>query len=120
MNRYERRHQALAPKETFLRRILGSLLFGSLFIMCSLGIGMLGFHALEALPWMDAFLNAAMLLSGMGPLHVPASAGGKLFAGLYAIYCGFAVLICAAIIFAPVIHRAMHRFHLEEETDRRD
>lgn len=120
MKLYERRHEALAPKETFLRRILGSVLFGSLFILCSLGIGMWGFHALEALPWLDAFLNAAMLLSGMGPMHAPATDVGKLFAGCYAIYSGFAVLIGAAIIFAPVIHRLMHSFHLEEELDRRD
>ena len=60
---------------------------------------------------------AAMILSGMGPLHFPATPGGKLFAGLYAIYCGFAVLVIAALAFAPVIHRVLHRFHLEEDVE---
>ena len=58
-----------------------------------------------------------MILSGMGPLHFPATPGGKLFAGLYAIYCGFAVLVIAALAFAPVIHRVLHRFHLEEDVE---
>jgi hypothetical protein len=76
-------------------------------------IGMLGYHASEGFSWIDAFLNASMLLGGMGPVDPVHTAGGKLFAGLYALYCGFAVLAIAGIIFAPIVHRFLHRFHLE-------
>lgn len=115
MKRYERRHEALATREDFVRRVVRSVLVGTGFVTASLAIGMCGFHFSERLAWLDAFVNAAMLLSGMGPLHVPVTDGGKVFAGLYAIYCGFAVLIGAAIIFAPIIHRAMHHFHLDND-----
>ncbi len=115
MKLYERRNEALATRERFLQRLIRSIAVGTVFVIASLAIGMAGFHYTEQLGWMDAFVNAAMLLSGMGPLHSPATAAGKLFAGLYSIYCGFAVLIGAAIIFAPIIHRAMHHFHLEDD-----
>lgn len=83
----------------------------------SLGIGMIGYHGFERLPWLDAFLNAAMLLGGMGPVEVPVTEAGKLFAGCYALYCGLVVLFVAGIIFAPVAHRIMHRLHLEERDE---
>lgn len=82
-------------------------------IAVSLFIGMLGYHFFERLTWIDSFLNAAMLLGGMGPIHQPRTFGGKLFAGLYALYCGLAVLVVAGVTFAPVIHRVLHKFHLE-------
>ena len=80
----------------------------------SLAIGMVGYHVLEQLSWLDAFLNAAMLLGGMGPVAVPVTEGGKLFAGLYALYCGLVVIAVAGIVLVPVAHRILHRFHLEE------
>ena len=93
------------------------MLAGLLLIAVSLAIGMIGYHALERLAWLDAFLNAAMLLGGMGPVAVPITPGGKLFAGLYALYCGLVVIIAAGIILAPVAHRILHRVHLEESPD---
>lgn len=75
---------------------------------------MLGYHLLERLPWLDAFLNAAMLLGGMGPVDAPHTPGGKLFAGLYALYAGLVFLVTAAIVFTPVLHRLLHRFHFSE------
>jgi len=80
----------------------------------SLGIGMAGYHFYADLQWIDAFLNASMILSGMGPLHNPTSTAGKVFAGLYALYSGFAVLAIAAIMFAPIIHRIFHRLHVAD------
>jgi hypothetical protein len=82
-------------------------------IAVSLFIGMVGYHLLEGLNWMDAFLNASMLLGGMGPVNAPATFGGKLFAGLYALYCGLAVILVAGVILAPIAHRILHRFHME-------
>jgi hypothetical protein len=76
---------------------------------------MIGYHFTEGLPWLDAFLNAAMLLGGEGPIDPPKSVAGKLFEGCYALYCGLAVITIAGVMFAPVIHRAVHRFHLERE-----
>jgi hypothetical protein len=78
---------------------------------------MAGYHDLEGLPWVDAFLNASMLLGGMGPVDMPHTVGGKLFAGLYALYSGMLFLVLAAILLAPVFHRVLHRFHLEDVED---
>jgi hypothetical protein len=74
---------------------------------------MAGYRHYERLPWLDAFLNAAMLLGGMGPVEDPQTAGGKLFAGLYALYAGLVFLVATAIILAPVVHRLLHKFHWE-------
>ena len=79
--------------------------------MISLLLGMAGYHALEKLSWIDSFLNASMLLGGMGPVNPPQTAAGKLFAGMYALYAGLAFLVGVGIIFAPVFHRILHRFH---------
>jgi hypothetical protein len=81
----------------------------------SLFLGMLGYHTLVKLPWMDAFLNASMLLGGMGPVDPPRTSTGKLFAGLYALFAGLVFLIGMGIVLAPVIHRILHRFHWEED-----
>ncbi len=85
-----------------------------LLILGSLAIGMAGYEYFEALAWRDAFLNAAMLLGGMGPVNPPLTPDGKLFAGLYALYAGLVFLIVAGLLFAPVIHRLMHKFHWDE------
>ncbi len=82
-------------------------------IAVSLFIGMVGYRILEGLSWIDAFLNASMLLGGMGPVNMPVTSGGKLFAGMYALYCGLAVILVAGVILAPVAHRILHRFHME-------
>jgi hypothetical protein len=85
-------------------------------IAISLLIGVLGYHHFEGIGWMDAFLNAAMLLGGMGPVDRPTTSGGKLFAGLYALYCGLAVLVVAGVMLAPIAHRILHRFHMESRS----
>lgn len=114
---YESRHQRLAPLPVFRRRVITAGTVGLLMVLGSLAVGIAGYMLTEHLKLIDAFLNAAMILSGMGPVHNPESAAGKLFAGLYAIYCGFAVLGIAAIMFAPVVHRIFHRFHIETVDD---
>ena len=114
---YERRSQRLASPEVFRRRLVTSGTVGLALVAVSLAIGIAGYMGFEGLAFVDAFLNAAMILSGMGPLHNPATTGGKIFAGLYALYSGLAVLAIAAIVFAPVIHRILHRFHIEEADD---
>jgi len=81
----------------------------------SLLAGMVGYHVLVGLPWIDAFLNASMILSGMGPIASPQTSAGKLFAGLYALYSGLVLIVFAGITFAPVVHRFFHRLHLNLE-----
>lgn len=110
---YERRSEPLLPRAKFYRRVARSLAFGLSLIAGSLAIGMVGYHMFAHLAWIDAFLNAAMILSGMGPIAELHSSGAKLFAGCYAIYSGIALISTAAVIFAPLIHRILHRFHLE-------
>jgi hypothetical protein len=116
---FERRHQKLASPELYRKRLIRSGRLGLYMVAISLGVGIAGYMALEGLAFIDAFENAAMILSGMGPLHNPTSTAGKIFAGLYALYSGFAVLVIAAIMFAPVVHRIMHRFHVEEDKEGR-
>ncbi|HLX21906.1 MAG TPA: hypothetical protein VKR38_01060 [Usitatibacter sp.] len=114
MIHFENRHEKLASPEVYRRRLVRSGSFGLLMVVVSLFVGMAGYSCFEHLGFVDAFENAAMILSGMGPLWDPKSTGGKLFAGVYALYSGFAVLVIAAIMFGPVVHRIMHRFHIEE------
>ena len=113
----ENRFDRLATPHEFARRLVWSALTGLAFISVSLLVGMAGYHFLEGHDWLDAFLNASMILAGMGPVDMPKSGAGKMFAGVYALYSGFAVLIGAAIIFTPVIHRGLHRFHLDDGDD---
>ncbi len=113
---YERHSQPLISRRLFARRVARSLAAGASIIAVSLSAGMLGYHWLEGMPWIDAFANAAMILSGMGPLDPLRTDGGKLFAGLYAIYSGLAVILIAGVVFAPVVHRFLHRFHLEPDS----
>ena len=103
----------LPHRRAFLRRFARGVLAGVLLIGVSLLAGMAGYHWIEHLSWIDAFLNAAMILSGMGPVADVQTTGGKLFAGCYAIYSGLALLTVAGLMLAPVLHRFLHRFHLE-------
>lgn len=112
---FERKHEPLISRRRFILRMARSLGFGLCLLCASLGTGMLGYHLLEDLPWIDAFLNASMIMSGMGPVATLKSDAGKLFAGLYALYCGMALITAAAIILTPVVHRFFHRFHMEDD-----
>ena len=114
---FERRSEPLLPRRAFLSRLVRSAALGFAIVAVSLLIGMAGYSFFLGLGWIDAFLNASMLLGGMGPLDPPKTAGGKLFSGVYALCCGFAVLGVAGVIFAPVFHRFLHRFHLEGKDD---
>jgi hypothetical protein len=111
---FEHRSERLASQARFASRMAWSLAIGAAVIVFSLLIGMAGYHYLESLNWLDSYLNAAMILSGMGPVDDPKSEIGKFFAGSYALYSGFIILLSAGIVFAPIFHRFLHRFHLED------
>jgi hypothetical protein len=115
---FEHFSHPLLSRAAFLRRLSLSAALGLALIGVSLAVGMVGYHSLEDRTWMDSFINASMLLSGMGPLWSPRTDAGKLFAGLYALYSGLAVLVIAGITFAPVIHRILHRFHADDADER--
>ena len=111
---FEHHTHPLLPLQNYLRRLALGILAGVGLIGLSLWGGMAGYHYYEGMTWLDAFLNASMILSGMGPLAQPQTVHGKLFAGMYALYSGFIVILASGIIFAPVIHRTLHRFHIEK------
>ena len=112
---YEHRAEPVLPRTAFFWRLAGHVGVGIAVVVGSLFGGMLGYAHFERLGWLDAFLNAAMLLGGMGPVESPATPGGKLFAGLYALYCGMVFLVVASIILAPVVHRVLHKFHWNDK-----
>ena len=113
--RYESRHQPLLSRAAFARRLARNFAAASLLVAVSLLVGMAGYHWLEGQEWIDAFANAAMILSGMGPLAPLQTWGGKLFAGVYALYSGLLLIVTATIVLAPVLHRLLHEFHVETE-----
>lgn len=112
---YESRHQKPLARAQFRRRLAWHMSGAVLLLTISLALGMIGYHALEQLAWTDAFLNAAMLLGGMGPVNAPVSPEGKIFAGIFALYAGLVFLIAAALVLAPVLHRLLHRFHWDDK-----
>jgi len=112
---YERRTQQLLPRRVFYARVARSAAIGSIIILASLCIGMAGYHYFEKLSWLDAFTNASMILSGMGPLAPIQTTGGKLFAGCYALFSGIAFISSIGVVFAPIFHRFLHKFHLESK-----
>jgi len=111
----ERKHQPLLSRSAFAGRLTASFAAASAFITASLLAGMVGYHLLEAMAWIDAFANASMILSGMGPLGALQTTAGKLFAGCYALFSGLAFITLAGVVLAPFVHRAFHRFHLADD-----
>jgi len=111
---YEHRSQPVLPRRLFLRRIIFHLLLALSVIVVSLAIGIFGYRFLAGLTWIDALMNAAMILGGMGPVNEISSVAGKLFASFFALYAGVAFLAIAAVLIAPFAHRLLHRLHLED------
>jgi hypothetical protein len=116
--KYERLREPLASWDRFVRRVLTHFGIVILVIGVSLAVGMGGYRYFQRMEWIDAFLNAAMLIGGMGPIETKLTWGGKLFAGLYALYAGLVVLVAAGILMAPLFHRFLHRLHLDEDEKR--
>ena len=112
---FEHRLMPLLPWPAFRARLQQTIVFGLSLILASLAIGMLGYHLIAKQSWPDSFLNAAMILSGMGPVGSLQTSAGKLFAGCYALYSGLALISIAGIVLAPIIHRFLHKFHMEAE-----
>jgi hypothetical protein len=112
---YEHHKQPLAKRSVFAKRLALNGIVGLLLLAFSLGIGMLGYHFLEGLSWVDSLLNASMILGGMGPVAPLGTAAGKIFASFYALYSGVVLLASVGILAAPIFHRFLHHFHLAED-----
>src|SRR5512143_3315875 len=110
---FEYRRQPLLSSREFLIRQLIFLLVAIIIIIGSLILGMVGYHFLEKMAWIDALVNAAMILGGMGPVNELHTDAGKLFASFYALYSGIVFLVSVGVILAPLYHRFLHHFHLE-------
>ena len=116
---FESKHQRLAPLSVFLKRFFQYLAGSLLLVMLALGMGVSGYHWIAGLGWVDALLNAAMILGGMGPVDQLTTTGGKLFAAGYALFSGLLFIILMGITLAPLLHRMLHKFHLNDgDTER--
>ena len=115
---YERRHEPLAPFPVFVGRIVRSVGLATALIGASLAIGVAGYHWIAKFAWIDALLNASMILGGMGPVGPLDSDAAKVFASLYALYSGLLLIALMGILLTPIVHRMLHRFHMDSNSDK--
>ncbi len=111
---FKGKHPPLPSLGVFISRIIRNLFIGLIIIVSSLGLGMVGYRYFEKMDWIDTFLNASMILSGMGPVSNVQTSGGKVFAGCYALFSGVIFLVVIAIILAPMFHRFFHKFLIKD------
>ena len=111
----EKRHQPIASPQVFSQRLLFNGLLALGTIVLALAIGMAGYMGFEGMGFIDAFVNSAMILSGMGPMGELQFDSAKIFAGFYAIFCGLLIFGVAGLILAPVFHRILHDFHVADD-----
>lgn len=113
---YEHRREPLLPRKVFFRRLVRHFCIGLAIVAASLGIGILGYHLTEGMGWLDSLLNASMILGGMGPVNELHHDAGKWFASFYALFSGVVFLVMCGVLFAPVVHRFLHKFHLDVDS----
>ncbi|MGE0742592.1 MAG: hypothetical protein AB7O98_14725 [Hyphomonadaceae bacterium] len=113
--RFEHKAAPLASHAVFAGRLARSALFALALIGVALAIGMIGYRLTEKMDWLDAYLNAAMLLGGMGEVDPLRTGAGKFFAASYALFCGLLIVIASGVILAPILHRVLHALHVEDE-----
>jgi hypothetical protein len=110
---FEHRHESLLPFPLFLRRVARWGAAAIAVILASLVVGVVGYHYFDGLPWVDSLLNASMILGGMGPVDPLKTTAGKIFASIYALYSGLALIGVIGLMLAPILHRVMHQFHVD-------
>lgn len=115
---FEHKSEKLVSLPIFVRRVALSLLLTFVVLCVALTIGVLGYHAIAGLPWMDSVLNASMILTGMGPVATMTTTGSKLFASAYALFSGVVFLSSIGLVLAPLFHRILHKFHLDDTTQK--
>ena len=112
---FERRHEKLLPRRLFLWRMAQWTAIAGAVVLGSLAVGVCGYHYLDGLPWVDSLLNASMILGGMGPVDTLKTDAGKVFASIYALYSGLALIAVVGLLLTPVIHRFLHKFHIADK-----
>ena len=113
--KYERRQDQLAPRSVFIKRIVASLVIALGIIVIALLIGIAGYHYIAGFNWIDSLLEASMILGGMGPIKELPNDAAKVFASIYALFSGLILIGVMGIVLAPVVHRIMHKFHVDEK-----
>jgi len=114
---FEHKSEPLASRTAFIKRMAAGFAISMAIITAALGIGVYGYHRIAGLPWIDALLNASMILGGMGPVDRLTTTGAKAFASAYAIFSGLMFISVMGVILAPAVHRIIHRFHLDDDSD---
>ncbi len=112
---FEHNSEPLLPTQLYAKRIVNHFSFGFIIILASLVIGIIGYHFLEGINWVDSLLNASMILGGMGPVAELKTDAGKIFASFYALFSGIVFLVTVGIIFAPIVHRFLHKLHIDKK-----
>lgn len=115
---YEHKHQQLLPLREFFSRMYCHAMLAIIFTLVALGIGMIGYHGLEGFSWIDSFLNASMILGGMGEIDILKTEAGKVFAGCYAMFSGLWVVASMGVLLAPVFHRIVHHMHVGDDEEK--
>jgi hypothetical protein len=113
----EKQKISAVTREVFYRKVVKNIALATVLFVFALSLGVLGYHHFCRLPWIDSLLNASMILAGMGPVDAIQNNAGKLFASFYAIFSGVAFLSLMALILGPMVHRFLHKFHMDEEND---
>jgi hypothetical protein len=111
---FERKHQKIAPAPVFIKRLLMFIGIAISLILLALIIGIAGYHWIAGLSWVDALLNASMILGGMGPVNPLPNTGAKIFASVYALFSGLVFIAVMGIVFSPFVHRMLHKFHIDD------
>jgi hypothetical protein len=113
--KFERRHDKLAPISIYVQRIVASLGLASLLILVGLSVGIIGYHFIAGFNFVDSLLEASMILGGMGPVRELPNDSAKVFASIYALFSGVIFIALMGIILSPIAHRVMHKFHIDDE-----
>ena len=112
---FEQKHQKVAPLPVFIRRLLICIGSAILLIVFALFIGIAGYHWIAGFSWVDSLLNASMILGGMGEIDPLTTSGAKVFASLYALFSGLVFIAVMGIVFSPIVHRMLHKFHIDDK-----
>jgi TRAP-type C4-dicarboxylate transport system permease small subunit len=115
---FERKHEKLAPVSVFVRRMAKSVAMAGLLVAGALFLGVSGYHWIAGFSWVDSLVEASMILGGMGPVNQLTTKGAKLFASGYALFSGLMFIAVLGIVLAPVTHRLLHKFHIDEEDEK--
>ncbi len=112
---FERKYEKLAPLSIFVRRMAASVMLAGILIAIALSIGVMGYHWIAGFDYVDSFLEASMILGGMGPVNSLSTMGAKIFASVYALFSGLLFIAIMGILLTPITHRMLHKFHIDED-----